>query len=94
MKIKMIALVATAVFTLSTAAALLAQNNCPRGQRMNRSGCQQHLRMMDTNNDSKISRDEWNASHQKMFQTRDKNNDGYLTQEELNARQNMNRRGN
>ena len=94
MKIKIIALVATAVFTLSAAAALLAQNNCPRGQRMNRPAGQNHFRMMDTNNDSKISRDEWNASHQKMFQTRDKNNDGYLTQEELMARQYMNRRGN
>lgn len=94
MKIKTIALVATAAFTLSTAAALLAQNNCPRGQRMNRPAGQNHFQMMDTNNDGKISRDEWNVSHQKMFQTRDKNNDGYLTREELNARQYMNRRGN
>lgn len=95
MKIKTFAFITGAVFAFSLAATVFAQtqNTCPRGQRMNRPNCQQHLRIMDTNNDGKVSRDEWNAFHQKMFQNKDANNDGFLTQDELRTRQGMNRRG-
>ncbi|HON79139.1 MAG TPA: hypothetical protein PK544_11660 [Spirochaetota bacterium] len=93
MKIKMFAVITGAVLAISFTASAFAQNNCPRGKRMNRPNCQQHLRGMDTNNDGKVSRDEWNAFHQKMFQNKDANNDGFLTQDELRTRQGMNRRG-
>jgi hypothetical protein len=39
--------------------------------------------LMDTDEDGKISEEEWNAYNAEMFKELDKNGNGYLTEEEL-----------
>lgn len=71
----------TVILTMSA----LAQDPVVNGQRKVK-GQRRHsghaLKQMDTNNDGRISRDEWNKKP-KAFDRRDQNKDGYLTPEEI-----------
>ncbi len=44
-----------------------------------------HMKMMDTNNDGKLSADEHSAGAQKMFEAMDANRDGQVTAAEMTA---------
>jgi hypothetical protein len=41
---------------------------------------------MDTNNDGKVTKDEWNAAHEKKFTETDANNDGVISKDEWVAK--------
>lgn len=43
------------------------------------------LKKMDTNNDSRITRAEFNAATEERFKRMDQNNDGVITTEEIQA---------
>jgi Ca2+-binding EF-hand superfamily protein len=42
-----------------------------------------HMKMMDTNNDGKVSKEEFNMRMEKKFSDMDKNSDGMLTEQEM-----------
>src|SRR5262245_65997025 len=78
-------IIATSLFTLILASLAFGQTPDPQttpGRHPHRRDGA--IRRMDTNNDGKISRDEWRGKAE-AFDKLDSNNDGFLTREELGA---------
>jgi len=78
-------IIATPLFTLILASLAFGQTPDPQttpGRHPHRRDGA--IRRMDTNNDGKISRDEWRGKAE-AFDKLDSNNDGFLTREELGA---------
>ncbi|MCI0663431.1 MAG: EF-hand domain-containing protein [Acidobacteria bacterium] len=82
---KQFPIIAASLFTLVLLSSTFGQTPDPQttpGRRpQRRDGA---LKRLDTNNDSKISRDEWQRKPQ-AFDKLDSDNDGFLTREELSA---------
>jgi len=82
---KQFSIIAASLFTLFLASSRFGQTPDPQttpGRRPHSRGGA--IKRMDTNNDGKISRDEWRRSAE-AFDKLDSDNDGFLTREELTA---------
>jgi Ca2+-binding EF-hand superfamily protein len=82
---KQLSIIAASLLTLLLASSMLGQTSDPQTTPGRRSGKRDGaMKRMDTNNDGKISRDEWRRKAE-AFDKLDSDNDGFLTREELTA---------